>query len=146
MAQQSAVEWYAEEHHKLLIQLENKELTIGEYAVKHHDIIQKAKSIEDLTSLKKRNTELQDQVLLNDTTKKPMSKNNMTVVDWFISKINTGFQLIEIEWNESMIEEGKQMHEEQMFEAFKAGQNSMEEGGKSFDIYYKQTYGKANGS
>jgi len=30
----------------------------------------------------------------------------------------------------------------QAFEYFKAGQNSMEEGGKSFEQYYTQTYGK----
>jgi predicted RNA binding protein with dsRBD fold (UPF0201 family) len=42
---QSAVEWYAKEHHTLLIKLENKELTIGEYVGEHHDILQQAKQM-----------------------------------------------------------------------------------------------------
>lgn len=108
MASISAVDWYAKEHLKLLVQLENKELTLGEYVVKHQDILQKAKSIEDLTSLKKRNTELQDQVLLNDTTKKPMSKNNMTAVEWLweLCEKKGGF-------NSKDLEQAKQMEAEQ---------------------------------
>ena len=43
---QTAVEWYAKEHHRLLIQLENKEFTTGEYAVKNCDILQQAKQME----------------------------------------------------------------------------------------------------
>ena len=46
MAQQTAVEWYAIEHRKLLIQLESKELSLGEYVVKHQDILEQAKQME----------------------------------------------------------------------------------------------------
>lgn len=46
MARQTALEWYAKEHHNLLIQLEGKRLSIGEYAVRHHDILQQAKQME----------------------------------------------------------------------------------------------------
>jgi hypothetical protein len=43
---QSAVEWYSQQHLKLLIKLENKELSIGEYAVQHQEILHKAKEME----------------------------------------------------------------------------------------------------
>ena len=33
------------------------------------------------------------------------------------------------------------INEKQAFKIFKAGQESMEEGGKSFDQFWKQTYG-----
>ncbi len=46
MAQRTAVELFAQEHHTLLIQLENKEFTASEYAVKHCDILQQAKEME----------------------------------------------------------------------------------------------------
>ena len=46
MAQQTAVDWYAKEHHRLLIQLESKELSLGEYVVKHQDILKQAKQME----------------------------------------------------------------------------------------------------
>ena len=42
----TAVEWYAKEHHKLLIQLENKELSLGAYVVKHSDILKQSKQME----------------------------------------------------------------------------------------------------
>ena len=38
-------------------------------------------------------------------------------------------------------QEAKQMEREQRFKDFKAGQDSMEEGGKGFEQYYTQTYG-----
>ena len=43
---QTAVEWYSQQHLKLLIKLENKELSIGEYAVQHQEILHKAKAME----------------------------------------------------------------------------------------------------
>jgi len=42
----TAVEWYSQQHLKLLIKLENKELSIGEYAVQHQEILHKAKEME----------------------------------------------------------------------------------------------------
>ena len=38
----------------------------------------------------------------------------------------------------------KEMQENECFEVFKAGQESMEEGGKSYDQYYNETYGGNN--
>ena len=46
MAQQTAVDWYVIEHRKLLIQLERKKLSLGEYVVKHQDILKQAKQME----------------------------------------------------------------------------------------------------
>ena len=43
---QTAVEWYSQQHLKLLIKLENKELSIGEYAVQHQEILNQAKEME----------------------------------------------------------------------------------------------------
>lgn len=74
----------------------------------------------------------------------------MTAVEWLVRKLST--ELIgEIplhRWDEirEAVQQAKQMHEKQMFESFKAGQDSMEEGGKSFDIYIQETYGKADSS
>jgi hypothetical protein len=42
----TAVELYSQQHLKLLIRLENKELSIGEYAVQHQEILHKAKELE----------------------------------------------------------------------------------------------------
>jgi ASC-1-like (ASCH) protein len=39
-------------------------------------------------------------------------------------------------------EQAKEMEKQQAFEYFKAGQDSTEEGGKSFEQYYTETYGK----
>lgn len=131
MASISAVEWYAKEHAKLLIELENKELSIGEYAVKHHDILQKAKAIEDLTDLKKKQINFQDQV--------PEVRKEVSAVEWLFS------QIILSEWTSTpegyaVLGIANKMFEEQMFESFKAGQDSMEEGGKNFEQYYHRTY------
>jgi hypothetical protein len=43
---QTAVEWYSQQHLKLLIKLENKELSIGEYVVQHQEILNQAKEME----------------------------------------------------------------------------------------------------
>jgi hypothetical protein len=46
MSKQTAVEWYSQEHLKLLIELENKRVSLGKYAVKHQEILQQAKQME----------------------------------------------------------------------------------------------------
>ena len=43
-----------------------------------------------------------------------------------------------------IIEQAKAMHKKQSFETFKAGQDSMEEGGKGFDQWYQETFGGNN--
>ena len=44
-------------------------------------------------------------------------------------------------WN-AILHQAKEMGKEHMFEFWKGGQDSMEEGGKSFEQYYKETYDK----
>ena len=44
--EKTAVEWYSQQHLKLLIKLENKELSIGEYAVQHQEILNQAREKE----------------------------------------------------------------------------------------------------
>ena len=43
---QSAVEWYSEEHWKLFLQLESKEITPSEYTVEHQILLVEAKELE----------------------------------------------------------------------------------------------------
>lgn len=43
-----------------------------------------------------------------------------------------------------IIGQSKAMHKKQSFETFKAGQDSMEEGGKGFDQWYQETFGGNN--
>jgi hypothetical protein len=42
---QSSLEWFAKESWKLRIQLENKEITMGEYCVTYYDLFDKAKAL-----------------------------------------------------------------------------------------------------
>jgi hypothetical protein len=46
MAQQSAVEWFSIKTWKLKIHLENKEITVGEYANTYFELYQQAKEME----------------------------------------------------------------------------------------------------
>ena len=39
------------------------------------------------------------------------------------------------------LQQAKEMEKSKAFEIFKAGQDSMEEGGKGFEQWYEQTYG-----
>ena len=41
-----------------------------------------------------------------------------------------------------IINKAKEIENANAFEIFKAGQDSMEEGGKSFDQYYNETFGQ----
>lgn len=41
---------------------------------------------------------------------------------------------------EQIFEQAKAMEKEMYFQFFKAGQESMEEGGKGFEQYYNETY------
>ena len=43
-----------------------------------------------------------------------------------------------------LLEKAKAMQENEYFEVFKAGQESMEEGGKGFEQYYNETFGGNN--
>lgn len=42
----TAVDFYSKEHLKLLIRLENKELSLGEYVVEHRNLLEQSKEME----------------------------------------------------------------------------------------------------
>ncbi len=42
---QSSIEWFNQETWRLSIQLENKEVTLGEFANRHYDLFQQAKAM-----------------------------------------------------------------------------------------------------
>lgn len=84
-------------------------------------------------------------------------KSEMTIeqssVEWIISryeelKFMTDLSCITNTEFEEQLEQAKQkakvMHKKQSFDTFKAGQDSMEEGGKGFDQWYKETFGGNN--
>ena len=63
-----------------------------------------------------------------------MENKTFTAVEWFIE------QLIPKDQHEGImdiIEEAKQMEEDQLFEFWNGGIDSTEEGGKSFDQFYE---------
>ena len=75
---------------------------------------------------------------------------HQTAVEWLESTFYTyaeSFGINNDKWgiNELKLEDilaiAKQMGKEQAFQLFKAGQDSMEEGGKNFEQYYKETFG-----
>jgi hypothetical protein len=44
--EQTAVEYYPKEHLRLMLMLENKEISLGEYAVQHQELLEQAKAME----------------------------------------------------------------------------------------------------
>ena len=58
-----------------------------------------------------------------------------TAVEWLVEQITDGTMPAR-----EAIQQAKEMEKEQSFEIFKAGQESMEEGGKGFDQYYNETF------
>lgn len=82
-----------------------------------------------------------------------MSNNKQTAVDYGFSNYGqaiTDFlngKMTEIETavkQTQIVERSRQKFKEQAWEFFQAGQNSMEEGGKSFEQYWQQSYGGNN--
>ena len=69
-----------------------------------------------------------------------MSNNKQSSIDWLYNKMYEHRGNITIE----EFEQAKAMHKKQSFETFKAGQDSMEEGGKGFDQWYQETFGGNN--
>jgi len=64
--------------------------------------------------------------------------NKVSSVEWLFNKLLLDeSQLIGI-WR--LLEQAKVMHEKESFEIFKAGQDSMEEGGKGFYQWYKEKF------
>lgn len=73
-------------------------------------------------------------------------ENNKTAVDWYFDKIKSHFEhdgdLFETHLFTYSL--AKLMEEQQHYNSFKAGQDSMEEGGKNFEQYFEQTFKKQN--
>ena len=74
-----------------------------------------------------------------------------TAVEWFDEQIQeyviasdhiTRNLIVEISFEDYMElkNQAKQMEKEQRFKDFRAGQDSMEEGGRDFEQYYNETY------
>lgn len=85
---------------------------------------------------------------------KLMSNTQKNSVKWVICNLS----IIQISWTigqisfedfnrlfKEIVEKGYSMHERESFEIFKAGQESMEEGGKGFEQWYKETFGGSDG-
>lgn len=64
-----------------------------------------------------------------------------TAVEWLVKTIGNAYKegIFEQHFCKD-IEQAKQMDKEQQFRFFIAGQLSMEEGGRDFEQYYKETY------
>ena len=63
------------------------------------------------------------------------------LIEWAVSLKNNSQQCTDWICIKEKAEELLQMEKEQAFELFKAGQDSMEEGGKDFEQYYNETFG-----
>ena len=61
-----------------------------------------------------------------------------TAVEWLFLMLNNPNR--NQDFANKLLEKAKEMDKEQSFEFFKAGQESMEEGGKGFEQYYNETY------
>lgn len=70
---------------------------------------------------------------------------NQTAVDWLKNILEEmgSADCLDVSWDffDDAISQAKQKEKEQAFQMFKAGQDSMEEGGMGFDQYYAATYG-----
>jgi ASC-1-like (ASCH) protein len=65
-----------------------------------------------------------------------MSNKQQTVVEWIEQEmLKPNLSMKEI------LKQAKEMENAKAFEIFKAGQDSMEEGGKGFEQFYNETYG-----
>lgn len=82
-----------------------------------------------------------------------MSNNKKSSVEWLndeLASLNFDYLTSQIgnkEYNErhnQILEQAKEMHKEESFKIFKAGQDSMEEGGKGFEQYYNEKFGGNN--
>ena len=60
---------------------------------------------------------------------------HQTAVEWLIDQLKIRGYAGEFPPH-LLFEQAKQMEKEQAFQSFKAGQDSMEEGGKNFEQYY----------
>jgi hypothetical protein len=80
------------------------------------------------------------------------NEKQQTGVEWLVSQLQKtrDWQRVINEANQSgssvrdVVEQAKEMDKSKAFEIFKAGQDSMEEGGKGFEQWYEQAYEGGN--
>jgi hypothetical protein len=73
-----------------------------------------------------------------------MSNNKKSSLEWLVEELFPKNDNIRFFCHPQIFEKAKEMREKEYFEFFKAGQESMEEGGKGFEHYYNQTFGGDN--
>lgn len=69
-----------------------------------------------------------------------MAKDKQTAVEYIREKLLGNEYWYEGMTFDQIIDKAKEIEKEQSFAFFKAGQESMEEGGKGFEQYYTETY------
>jgi hypothetical protein len=69
------------------------------------------------------------------------NEKEMSAVEWFNDEILIHLNFDQRLYLKHIYKKAKEMEKLKAFEIFKAGQDSMEEGGKGFENYYEQTYG-----
>jgi len=69
------------------------------------------------------------------------NEKEMSAVEWFNDEILIHLNFDQRLYLKHIYNKAKEMEKLKAFEIFKAGQDSMEEGGKGFEQWYEQTYG-----
>jgi hypothetical protein len=69
-----------------------------------------------------------------------MSNNKKSSLEWLVEELFPKNDNIRFFCHPQIFEQAKAMQENEYFEVFKAGQESMEEGGKGFEQYYNETF------
>ena len=69
------------------------------------------------------------------------NEKEMSAVEWFNDEILIHLNFDQRLYLKHIYNKAKEMEKLKAFEIFKAGQDSMEEGGKGFEQFYEQTYG-----
>jgi hypothetical protein len=69
-------------------------------------------------------------------------ENKQTAVEWLREQLYRDMKTTQGTIIHYLLEQALAMEKEQMFELWNGGINCTEEGGKSFDQYYNETYGK----
>jgi hypothetical protein len=69
------------------------------------------------------------------------NEKEMSAVEWFNDEIFIHLNFDQRLYLKDIYKKAKEMEKLKAFEIFKAGQDSMEEGGKGFEQWYEQKYG-----
>jgi hypothetical protein len=74
-----------------------------------------------------------------------INETKQTPVDWFKQELEDygSSSHLSLDWNtfDELCQQAKEMEKLKAFEIFKAGQDSMEEGGLGFEQFWEQKYG-----